>query len=62
MRYTDLSGESVEKRILYTGWEMAIRAYNSERNKKEKHFLKPIVLWLDGVPGGGSYFQIPQIN
>ena len=60
MRYTDLSGESVEKRILYTGWEMAIRAYNSERNKKEKHFLKPIVLWLDGVRGEECIFPNPS--
>ena len=30
---------------------MAVRAYNLERSKKEKKFLKPIILWLDGIRG-----------
>lgn len=51
MRYTELSGESIEKRVLYTGREMAVRAYNAERARKEKRFLAPILLWLDGVRG-----------
>lgn len=60
MKYVELSGESVEKRILYTGREMAIRAYNSERSKKEKKFLKPIILWLDGVRGEECIFPDPS--
>lgn len=60
MRYTEWASESVEKRILYTGREMAVRAYNSERGKKEKKFLKPIILWLDGIRGEECIFPDPS--
>lgn len=39
---------------------MAVRAYNSERNKKEKRLLKPIVLWLDGIRGEECIFPNPS--
>lgn len=60
MKYMDLSSESIDKRILYTGREMAVRAYNSERKKREKRFLKPIILWLDGIKGEECIFQNPS--
>lgn len=60
MRYTELSGESIEKRVLYTGREMAVRAYNVERARKEKRFLAPILLWLDGVRGEECIFPDPS--
>ena len=60
MKYVELSNESIEKRILYTGREMAVRAYNSERSKKEKKFLKPILLWLDGIRGKECIFPNPS--
>ena len=49
MKYTELSSESIQNRIMYTGREMAVRAYNSERNKKDKRWIKPIIVWLDGI-------------
>lgn len=60
IKYQTLSFESIEKRIMYTGREMAVRAYNSERSKKEKRFLKPIVLWLDGIRGEECIFPDPS--
>lgn len=60
MKYIELSAESIEKRILYTGREMAVRAYNSERRKKEKKFIKPILLWLDGIRGEECIFPNPS--
>lgn len=60
MAYSELSSESIEKRILYTGREMAVRAYNSERSKREKKFLKPILLWLDGTRGDECIFPNPS--
>ena len=60
MKYIELSSESIDKRILYTGREMAVRAYNSERCKKEKLFLSPILLWLDGVRGDECIFPDPS--
>lgn len=60
MVYSELSSESIEKRILYTGREMAVRAYNSERSKREKKFLKPIILWLDGIRGEECIFPNPS--
>ena len=60
MKYTDLSNESIDRRILSTGREMAVRAYNSERSRREKHFLKPIILWLDGIRGKECIFPNPS--
>lgn len=60
IRYARLANESLTDRVLKTGREMAIRAYNSERSKKEKHFLKPIVVWLDGIKGDECIFPDPS--
>lgn len=60
MKYVELSNESIEKRLLYTGREMAVRAYNSERKKREKKFLKPILFWLDGIKGNECIFPNPS--
>lgn len=60
MKYMELSGESIEKRILYTGREMAVRAYNSERSKMERCLLKPIIFWLDGIRGEECIFPDPS--
>lgn len=60
MKYTKLSSESIENRILNTGREMAIRAYNLEREKKEKKYLDSIILWLDGVRGNECVFPDPS--
>lgn len=60
IQYQGLSFESIEKRIMYTGREMAVRAYNLERSKKEKKFLKPIILWLDGIRGEECVFPDPS--
>lgn len=49
MRYNNLARESVALRVMKTGQEIAVRAYNLERQKKEKRGLAPIVLWLDGI-------------
>lgn len=60
IRYSELAHESINNRILYTGREMAVRAYNSERSKKEKKFIKPIILWLDGIRGDECIFPNPS--
>lgn len=60
MKNVELSNESIEKRLLYTGREMAVRAYNSERKKREKKFLKPILFWLDGIKGNECIFPNPS--
>ena len=60
VRYADFAKEDLAKRVLYTGREMAIRAYNEVRAKKEKLFLQPIILWLDGVKGKECIFPDPS--
>ena len=60
IRYANLSNESLAKRVLNTGREMAIRAYNSERKKKEKAFIDPIVVWMDGIRGEDYTFPDPS--
>lgn len=60
MKYSEMSLESIETRVKNIGREMAIRAYNSERSKKEKLFLKPIILVLDGVKGEECIFPSPS--
>ena len=60
IKYSELAHESVNNRILYTGREMAVRAYNLERSKKEKKFVKPIILWLDGIRGDECIFPNPS--
>lgn len=49
IKYAELARESLAMRAAKTGQEMAIRAYNLEREKKEYFGLTPIILWLDGV-------------
>lgn len=60
MKYLNLSNESISQRIMSTGREMAMRAYNLEREKKEKAFLKPIILCLDGIRGEECIFPNPS--
>ena len=60
IKYSSLSNESLAQRVMQTGREMAVRAYNLEREKKEKAFLKPIVLWLDGIRGDECIFPDPS--
>lgn len=49
VKYLDLAKESIATRIMRTGQEMAIRAYNLERRRKNKNLLKPVIFVLDGV-------------
>ncbi|MGC4387481.1 glycosyltransferase family 2 protein, partial [Streptococcus suis] len=51
IKYNELSRETVAERVMKTGREMAVRAYNVERKQKEKKFLKPIIFVLDGLKG-----------
>ena len=51
IKYSALSNETLAKRLLNTGREMAIKIYNLERDKKEKRFLKPIIIWMNDVRG-----------
>ena len=60
IKYSELAHESINNRILYTGREMAVRAYNLERSKKEKKFIKPIILWVDGIRGDECIFPNPS--
>lgn len=60
MQYDSLSKETLANRVKNIGREMAIRAYNSERSKKDKPFLPPILLWLDGVRGSETLFPDPS--
>lgn len=60
VKYVDLAKEDLAHRVMYTGREMAVRAYNEARAKKEKPFLKPIVLWLDGIKGEECIFPNPS--
>lgn len=62
IKYSDLSRETIATRIMKTGQEMAIRAYNIERKKKEHMWLEPIVLWLDGVKKTDIYVPDPSNN
>ena len=60
MKYQALSAEDLAHRVMNTGREMAIRAYNEARARKERPFLKPIVLWLDGIKGEECVFPAPS--
>lgn len=59
IKYGNLN-DTISERLLNTGREVAIRAYNSERKHKEKKFVKPIILVLDGVRGGECLFPNPS--
>lgn len=60
MRFINYSNEPLAQRTMNTGREMAIRAYNLERKKREKAFLKPIILCLDGIRGEECLFPDPS--
>lgn len=60
IKYAALAKENLAVRVMRTGQEMAVRAYNSERAKKEKAFIKPIVVWMDGVRGKECIFPNPS--
>lgn len=60
IKYAKYSKESLSQRLLNTGREMAVRAYNSERAKREKAFIKPIILCLDGIRGEECVFPNPS--
>lgn len=60
MKYIELASESITNRVLYTGREMAVRAYNAERSRKEKAFLRPVVFYLDGIKGEECIFPSPS--
>ena len=60
IKYAQLAKENLAHRVMYTGREMAIRAYNEARARKEKPILKPIVLWLDGIKGEECIFPNPS--
>ena len=60
MKYSQYARETLAQRVMKTGREMAIRAYNIERQKKEKKFLKPIVMWMDGIKGEECIFPNPS--
>lgn len=60
IQYADLatiSRSAIEHR---TGCEMAIKYYNVVRHKKERPFLKPIILWMDGTKGEECVFPDPS--
>ena len=60
IQYADLaiiSRSAIEHR---TGCEMAIKYYNVARRKKERPFLKPIILWMDGIKGEECVFPNPS--
>lgn len=60
MKFSKLSSESIATRVMKTGQEMAIRAYNLERRKKEYHGLEPIVLWMDGIKKTDVFLPDPS--
>ena len=60
IKYPEFAKEDLSHRVIYTGREMAIRAYNEARAKKEKPFLKPIIIWLDGIKGDECIFPDPS--
>lgn len=60
LKYEKLAKENLANRVMKTGREMAIRAYNLERSRKEKAFLKPIIVWMDGIRGEDCIFPNPS--
>lgn len=60
IKYAGLSAETLSSKVLKTGREMAIRAYNSERRIKEKAFIKPVIVWMDGIRGSECIFPDPS--
>lgn len=60
IKYSSLSSVPLWKLTRNTGCEMAIKYYNVERKIRERHFLKPIVLWMDGKKGMECVFPDPS--
>ncbi|NRO89212.1 glycosyltransferase family 2 protein [Lactobacillus helveticus] len=60
IKYAKLSNESLADRVLGTGISMAIRSYNLARKPKEKSFLAPIVVWMDGIKKADLIFPDPS--
>lgn len=60
IKYDKLSNESLADRVLGTGISMAIRSYNLARQVKEKKFLAPIVVWMDGIKKTDLIFPNPS--
>lgn len=60
IKYAQLAKENLASRVMATGREMAIRAYNECRSRMEKPFLKPIIFWLDGIRGSECIFPNPS--
>lgn len=60
IKYNKLSNESLADRVLGTGISMAIRSYNLARKQKEKRFLAPIVVWMDGIKKTDLIFPNPS--
>lgn len=59
IKYFKMANESLSDRILGTGISMSIRAYNLARKPKEKHFLRPIVVYMDGIKKDDFIFPNP---
>ena len=60
MKYTELADQKLADVVYGTGCEMAIKYYNSERKRRERWFLKPIILWLDGVQNNAAMIPSPS--
>nr|WP_281289974.1 glycosyltransferase family 2 protein [Oceanispirochaeta crateris] len=60
LKYSISSEDSLIQSVLHTGQEMAIRTYNLERKHKEKPYLKPIILWLDGFTESDIFVPNPS--
>lgn len=60
LKYGDLANQNLADIVYGTGCEMAIKYYNSEREKRERCFLKPIILWLDGIQNNAAMIPNPS--
>lgn len=60
LKYIKLANQNLADIVYGTGCEMAIKYYNSEREKRERRFLKPIILWLDGVQNNAAMIPNPS--
>ena len=60
MKYTELARQKLADVVYGTGCEMAIKYYNTERKRRERWFLKPIILWLDGIQNNAAMIPSPS--
>lgn len=60
MKYGSLARIPIASLVRRTGCEMAIKYYNLERKRRERWFLKPIIMWLDGTKGSECVFPNPS--